>query len=121
MIVHDTAWEQSLGYDQAFLFSVSDWSTTPICIHHAILTSFRYHEQMPYLLHDFLDGSTFGGHTFKGQMPMPVSSLINDTQSITLNIEPKKIYLLRMVSVAALFPHTVYFGELYQLQLEAAS
>jgi hypothetical protein len=65
---------------------------------------------MPTLLHDFFGGSTFDGHTFKGQMPMPVSSLINDTKSINLHIKPNTKYLIRMVSVSALFPHTVYFG-----------
>jgi iron transport multicopper oxidase len=66
---------------------------------------------MPYLLHDYLTGSNFGGHTFGNQMPFAVSSLINDTQSMTINIQPNKKYLIRMVSMSALFNHVVSFED----------
>lgn len=66
---------------------------------------------MPFLLHAFFDGEELDRHTFKGQMPMPISSLINDTQFITLDIEPNKTYLIRMISISALFPHKISFGK----------
>lgn len=64
---------------------------------------------MPRLIAEYLNGDTWGGNNFMNQMPMAVSSLINDTTSITINIEPNKKYLIRMVSVAALFAHTISF------------
>jgi iron transport multicopper oxidase len=72
--------------------------------------SARYHEQMPELIHEYMDGGNFDGQTFRGQFPSPASSLINDTTSITLDVEPSKKYLLRIVNVAALFAHTVFIG-----------
>jgi iron transport multicopper oxidase len=67
---------------------------------------------MPELLHEYFgETSDFGGRTVMNQMPKAVSSLINDTTSITLDIEPGKTYLVRMVSVAALFAHTVSFED----------
>jgi hypothetical protein len=67
---------------------------------------------MPDLMHQYFgEASDFGGKTVMNQMPMAVSSLINDTTSITLDIEPGKTYLVRMVSVAALFPHKISFED----------
>ncbi|KAE9966668.1 hypothetical protein EG327_011744 [Venturia inaequalis] len=95
MIVHDCAYEESLGYDKEYVFSVSDW----------------YHEEMPNMLHQyFSEVSDFNGNMVMN-MPMAPSSLINDTTSITLDMEPGKTYLIRMVSVAALFAHKVSFED----------
>lgn len=66
---------------------------------------------MPQLIAEYLDGDTWDGNNFMDQMPMATSSLINDTTSITIDIEPNKKYLIRMVSVAALFSHTVSFED----------
>jgi len=66
---------------------------------------------MPELIHEYLgEGSDFGGNSVSG-MPIAPSSLLNDTTSITLNLESGKTYLVRMVSVAALFPHIVSFED----------
>jgi iron transport multicopper oxidase len=73
---------------------------------------------MPDLLHQYFgEASDFGGKTVMNQMPMAVSTLINDTTSITLDMEPGKTYLVRMVSVAALFPHKVSFEDHGELSL----
>ncbi|KAF2436801.1 hypothetical protein EJ08DRAFT_623128 [Tothia fuscella] len=103
MIIHDREWERSLGFEEQFVFSVSDW----------------YHTQFPYLIHEFFDGGNFNGRTTRGAMPMPDSSLINDTESITLEIEPNKKYLLRIVSMAALFPHQISIVEDHDMTIVA--
>jgi iron transport multicopper oxidase len=61
---------------------------------------------MPQLITEYLDGDITDG-----QMPTPASSLINDTTSITINIQPNKKYLIRIVSVAAYFSHKVSFED----------
>jgi hypothetical protein len=70
----------------------------------------RYHEQMPQIIHEYLDGDDFSGKNTKG-MPLEVSSLINDTQYLSLDIEPNKKYLLRIASVCAHLPHVISFGK----------
>lgn len=66
---------------------------------------------MPDMLHQYFgEASDFGGKTVM-DMPTAPSSLINDTTSITLDMEPGKTYLVRMVSVAALFAHKVSFED----------
>lgn len=67
---------------------------------------------MPDLLHQYFgEASKFGGKTVMNEMPMAASSLINDTTSITLDLEPGKTYLIRMVSVSALHAHKVSFED----------
>ena len=66
---------------------------------------------MPQLITEYLDGDTWGGDMVDNQMPMADSTLINDTTSITINIHPKRKYLIRILSVAALFAHTVSFED----------
>lgn len=66
---------------------------------------------MPKLITEYLDGDTWGTDDVDDQMPMAASTLINDTTSITINIQPNKKYLIRMVSVAAYFAHTISFED----------
>lgn len=66
---------------------------------------------MPQLIAEFLDGDKWNESNFRGQMPLPLSSLINDTTSITVEIVPNKRYLFRIASVAALFAHTISFED----------
>jgi len=64
---------------------------------------------MPQLITEYFDGDIGEGDDPFNPMPMPSSTLINDTTSITINIQPNKKYLIRMVSVAAYFSHRVSF------------
>jgi iron transport multicopper oxidase len=66
---------------------------------------------MPQLVTKYLDGDIGEGYGAIDPMPMPASTLINDTTSITINIQPNKKYLIRMVSVAAYFSHRVSFED----------
>ncbi|KAF2490291.1 hypothetical protein BU16DRAFT_470681 [Lophium mytilinum] len=89
MIVHDPAWEKSLGVDEQVHFSVSDW----------------YHEQMPVLLHKYLspDNPT-------GVLPIPDSMLVNDSSTPPdITFEPGKKYLLRIVNMGALSCSSIQF------------
>jgi hypothetical protein len=70
----------------------------------------RYHEQMPQIIHEYLDGDDFQGGNTKG-MPLEASSLINDTQYLSLDIQPNKKYLLRIAGVCAHLPHILSFGK----------
>jgi hypothetical protein len=65
---------------------------------------------MPQIIHEYLDGDDFGGNNSKG-MPLEASSLINDTQYISMDIEPNKKYLLRIASVCAHLPQLISFGK----------
>ncbi|KAF2402774.1 hypothetical protein EJ06DRAFT_308874 [Trichodelitschia bisporula] len=96
MIVRDRKRDQELQYDKEYFFSVSDW----------------FHDESPYILHDYFDGSgNFRNGLSKNRMPAPPSTLINDTTSLNFQLEPNKRYLFRMVSMAAVFPHVISFED----------
>jgi iron transport multicopper oxidase len=77
-------------YDGEIILSMSDW----------------YHEQMPVLVKKFL---SYTNPT--GAEPVPQSALLNDSQNITLKIEPGKTYLVRMVNMAAFAAQYIWFEE----------
>ena len=66
---------------------------------------------MPQIIREYLDGDDFGGKNSNG-MPLEASSLINDTQYLSLDVEPNKRYLLRIAGVCAHLPHIISFGKL---------
>jgi len=66
---------------------------------------------MPKLITEYLDGDNWGRDSANNQMPIAASTLINDTTSITINIQPNKKYLIRMVNVAAFFAHKISFED----------
>ncbi|KAF2096240.1 conidial pigment biosynthesis oxidase Abr1/brown 1 [Rhizodiscina lignyota] len=85
MIVHDPAWEKSLGVDAQYTITVSDW----------------YHQQAPYLVHQMLT---------TGKVPIPDSSLMNDAEEgPSFDILPGKKYLFRIISMSAFMAHTIEF------------
>lgn len=65
-------------YDEEIVLSFSDW----------------YHDLMKTLLASFISVTNP-----TGAEPVPKSALMNDTQNVTISIEPGKTYLLRMVSL----------------------
>jgi hypothetical protein len=65
---------------------------------------------MPQIIHDYFDGDDFQGRNIKG-MPLETSSLINDTQYLSLDIQPNKKYHLRIAAICAHLPHTLSFGK----------
>lgn len=68
--------------------SVSDW----------------YHDQMTDLLPGFIYKTNP-----TGAEPVPNAALVNDTQNLTVSIEPGKTYLFRMVNIGAFAGQYVWF------------
>jgi iron transport multicopper oxidase len=67
-------------YDEERVISLSDW----------------YHEQMPTLLKSFISVTNP-----TGAEPVPKAALMNDTQNLTVAVEPGKTYLFHLVNVGA--------------------
>lgn len=63
-----------------------------------------YHDQMPGLIKTFI---SFANPT--GAEPVPNSALMNDTQNLTVAVEPGKTYLVRMVNMGAFAGQYVWF------------
>ena len=65
-----------------------------------------YHERMQTLLASFINIANPSGAE-----PVPQAALFNDTQNLTVKIEPGKTYLFRMVNMAAFAAQYVWFEE----------
>ncbi|KAI5782840.1 Cupredoxin [Pyronema domesticum] len=89
-IVHDPQGPYKNSYDAEIILTLSDW----------------YHEQMPVLAKRFI---SYLNPT--GAEPVPQSALMNDSQNITLAVEPGKTYMVRMVNMAAFAAQYVWFEE----------
>ncbi|RDL38450.1 uncharacterized protein BP5553_02790 [Venustampulla echinocandica] len=74
--------------DEEFILSVSDW----------------YHEEMQDLIPKFL----YKGNP-TGAEPVPQSALMNDTQNLTVSVQPGKTYLFHMVNIGAFAGQYVWF------------
>jgi len=75
-------------YDEEIVLTFSDW----------------YHDMMPDLLARFI---SYANPT--GAEPVPQSALINDTQNVTVNVQPGKTYLFRMINIGAFAAQYVWF------------
>jgi iron transport multicopper oxidase len=75
-------------YDEEIVMSVSDW----------------YHDKMTDLLPGFIYKTNP-----TGAEPVPNAALVNDTQNLTVSIEPGKTYLFRMVNIGAFAGQYVWF------------
>lgn len=89
MVIHDTE-ATAVAYDEEYVMTVSDW----------------FHDQMPYLLHQYLSPDNTGNTE-----PLPDSSLINDSTTATYNLEPNKKYLFRIINIGAASPFYVGFED----------
>ncbi|KAK5161524.1 FET Ferroxidase [Cryomyces antarcticus] len=67
-------------YDEEVLLTLSDW----------------YHHEMPGLIAKFISVANP-----TGAEPVPDSALINDTQNVTVSVQPGRTYLFRMVNMGA--------------------
>jgi iron transport multicopper oxidase len=75
-------------YDEEVVMTVSDW----------------YHDQMPDLLTKFM---TKANPT--GAEPVPNSALLNETQNLTIAVEPGKTYLFRVINIGAFAGQYLWF------------
>ncbi|KAI5808306.1 Cupredoxin [Pyronema omphalodes] len=89
-IVHDPTGPYKDSYDSEIVLTLSDW----------------YHEQMPGLAKRFI---SYLNPT--GAEPVPQSALMNDSQNITLVVQPGKTYMVRIVNMAAFAAQYIWFEE----------
>jgi iron transport multicopper oxidase len=75
-------------YDEEVVLTVSDW----------------YHDQMHGLLSWFMSKANP-----TGAEPVPNSALLNDTQNLTVPLQPGRTYLFRMVNIGAFAGQYVWF------------
>ncbi|KAI1360054.1 Cupredoxin [Xylaria arbuscula] len=88
LIIHDPDSPFLDQYDEEIVLSVSDW----------------YHEQMAILLPAF---NNKGNPT--GAEPVPQAALFNETQNLTVAVQPGKTYLFRMVNIGAFAGQYIWF------------
>ncbi|KAF2203099.1 hypothetical protein GQ43DRAFT_470324 [Delitschia confertaspora ATCC 74209] len=90
LIVHDSNSPHKGLYDEEIVLTFSDW----------------YHDLMNGLINSFLSLSNPGGAE-----PVPKSALMNDTQNLTVSIQPGKTYLFRMINMGAFTAQYVWFED----------
>ncbi|CAN8103463.1 unnamed protein product [Discula destructiva] len=88
LIINDPDSPFAGQYDEELVLSVSDW----------------YHEQMPNLLVGFMSKNNP-----TGAEPVPKAALFNETQNLTIAVEPGKTYLFRMVNIGAFAGQYIWF------------
>ncbi|KAJ8114280.1 hypothetical protein OPT61_g3793 [Boeremia exigua] len=88
LIVHDPEDPFRDEFDEEIVLSFSDW----------------YHDLMRPMLSSFVSVTNP-----TGAEPVPNSALINDSQDVTVAVQPGKTYLIRMVNMAAFAGMYVWF------------
>lgn len=88
LIVHDPDFPFAGQYDEELVLSVSDW----------------YHDQMADLLPAFINKENPSGAE-----PVPKAALWNETQNLTIQVQPGKTYLFRLVNIGAFAGQYVWF------------
>lgn len=63
-----------------------------------------YHNEMPGLISSFISKANP-----TGAEPVPNAALFNDTQNLTIAVEPGKTYLFRMVNMGAFAGQYIWF------------
>lgn len=87
-IISDPDFPYKDQVDEEFVLSVSDW----------------YHDQMATLIPKFINVANP-----TGAEPVPNAALMNDTQNLTVPIQPGKTYLFHLVNVGAFAGQYVWF------------
>ncbi|ESZ96207.1 multicopper like protein [Sclerotinia borealis F-4128] len=87
-IITDPDFPYANNVDAEFVLSVSDW----------------YHEEMQLWLPRFI-----GVANPTGAEPVPQAVLFNDTQNLTIHVQPGKTYLFRMVNIGAFAGQYIWF------------
>ncbi|KAM0321912.1 hypothetical protein ACHAQA_009809 [Verticillium albo-atrum] len=80
LVIHDPDSPFKDEYSEEIVLTLSDW----------------YHEQMAVLIPQFLTKSNP-----TGAEPVPQAALMNETQNLSINVEPGKTYLIRVINMAA--------------------
>jgi iron transport multicopper oxidase len=88
LIVHDSEDPSKPLYDEEIVLTLSDW----------------YHDRMQELLKGFISIANPSGAE-----PVPQAALMNDTQNLTVKIQPGKTYLFRLINIGAFAAQYVWF------------
>lgn len=75
-------------YQEELVLTVSDW----------------YHDEMPGLISFFMSRVNP-----TGAEPVPQSALLNETQNLTIAVEPGKTYLFRTINIGAFAGQYIWF------------
>ena len=90
MIINDPKNPYKDQYDEEIVLTLSDW----------------YHDEMPDLISGFIN---IANPT--GAEPVPNAALMNDTQNLTVPVEPGKTYMVRIINMAAFAAQYIWFEE----------
>ena len=90
LIVHDPDSPYKGHYDEEIALTLSDW----------------YHEQMPILMKSFI---SYTNPT--GAEPVPDAVLMNDTQNLTVSVQPRKTYMFRIINMGAFAGQYLWFED----------
>jgi iron transport multicopper oxidase len=88
--VHDPDSPYKDKYDEELIVTLSDW----------------YHDEMPGLIKKFI---SYSNPT--GAEPVPNSALMNETQNLTISVEPSKTYFIRVINMAAFAAQYLWFED----------
>ncbi|UKZ86062.1 uncharacterized protein TrAFT101_001902 [Trichoderma asperellum] len=80
LIVHDPKFPYQKEVDHELVLTLSDW----------------YHDQMATLLPTFMSKNNP-----TGAEPVPKAVLMNETQNLTISVEPNKTYMFRVLNIGA--------------------
>ncbi|KAH6695486.1 Cupredoxin [Plectosphaerella plurivora] len=80
LIIHDLDSPYKDAYDEEMILTLSDW----------------YHDQMTTLIPKFMAKSNP-----TGAEPVPNAALMNETQDLSIDVQPGRTYLVRVVNMAA--------------------
>ncbi|KAF2726361.1 multicopper oxidase [Polychaeton citri CBS 116435] len=80
LLVHDPENPYNGQFDEELPLTLSDW----------------YHDEMPGLIAGFISVTNP-----TGAEPVPKSALMNDTQNLTISVQPDKTYFLRITNIGA--------------------
>ncbi|QRD84389.1 Cupredoxin [Aspergillus flavus] len=95
LVIHDEEDPYIGKYYEERVITLSDW----------------YHDEMPGLLKEFINVANP-----TGAEPVPKSALMNDTQNLTVPVEPGKTYLFRVVNIGA-FASQYFWIEDHDMQI----
>lgn len=94
-LIHDPEDPYREEIDQHLSFTLSDW----------------YHEEIPDLMVDFMSK-----YNPDGDEPIPSNLLFNDTQNVSIAVEPNRTYKLTIINVGAFVSQYVQFED-HQVQV----
>ncbi|KAG6137921.1 hypothetical protein E4U38_000812 [Claviceps purpurea] len=88
VVVHDPEFPYSKEIDQEVVLTLSDW----------------YHDEIRDLIPQFLSKTNP-----TGAEPVPNAALINDTQNVTVSVQPGKTYHFRVINMGAFAGQYLWF------------